>query len=59
MASKSVIKAGFADRMIADNKVCDPAITIAGSQTIADLIAICDHMETSLKAYGQASLVNQ
>ena len=25
------------------------AITIAGSQTIADLIAICDHMETSLK----------
>ena len=24
------------------------AITIAGSQTIADLIAICDHMETSL-----------
>ena len=25
---------------------CDP---IAGSQTIADLIAICDHMETSLK----------
>ena len=25
------------------------AITIAGSQTIADLFAICDHMETSLK----------
>ena len=25
------------------------AITIAGSQTIADFIAICDHMETSLK----------
>ena len=25
------------------------AITIVGSQTIADLIAICDHMETSLK----------
>ena len=28
------------------------AITIAGSQTIADLIAICDHMETSLKCDG-------
>ena len=27
------------------------AITIAGSQTIADLIAICDHMETSLKCH--------
>ena len=26
------------------------AITIAGSQTIADLIAICDHMETSLNS---------
>ena len=26
------------------------AITNAGSQTIADLIAICDHMETSLKS---------
>ena len=44
--------------------VCDPAIviaiTIAGSQTIADLIAICnlrsairDHMETSLKSIYQ------
>ena len=30
------------------------AITIAGSQTIADLIAICDHMETSLKYVSDA-----
>ena len=32
------------------------AITIAGSQTIADLIAICDHMETSLKLYKHAGI---